>query len=767
MTGAEWAVVRPLLPVPGWMRGRGGQPEAYCHRAILDSIRYLAKYVPLSGELALNEPTQATELTSVPHSAVYLANLGYTYSVTVPRDVDQARNELRSVLDRCEVWLRTASVAPEPPAQWLQDLREDAGTMTRLRTRAASTLINVALLGAFSSGKSFLLSGLQSGLELVEVPTADGQTADKFVGLLPSSPVPTTACPASVVPVDGQATVDASGTGYLRVRFTDSGEDEWEDVGNSPAPSVVAAYAMQDMDVTDRLRAHRDREVAELEIMLAGAKLPAKFYDLPGHGSPNPIHDMIVRAAMADADCFMYVSHASRTLSERDLDLIRFLYDHYLLSGKRVVWVVTAIDAAANLDLRDVPEWKATIARNNTYLRENFTLNGQPDLGFIGEGFLPVSPALEARADKLGAEGAEAAARRQHAESRMDTLRQAIEDLISTGTGTRHIAAVATEAQILMAPRHHVLAERLRNERLEIDELKELLKSQERRLDLLDSALPRIREDLERKLHTRIARTVRPFTRLAVHLHTELDDTIRATDLNRPTKMNQIQVLKAQALRTWIEAPVGPATLWREQFEAFKKDIVQTVDQVFGDKDLAGRLPDFALDVSNLSVPHQNRRSTTRHDVVQRAAALVGIVAPVAASGGWLYGLAAAGTLFPPAGLVAGVAALVFLGVQHRKGVISSLQVLQDEWISAMDSEVTAHKEQFTLATSIQGTDVIDHLADNLAQYREQLEQSRDHVRERITNPENQVRQGLIDQLEPLCTEAQTLLDSLGALKAI
>ena len=41
MTDAEWAVVRPLLPVPGWLRGRGGQPEAYCHRAILDAIHYL------------------------------------------------------------------------------------------------------------------------------------------------------------------------------------------------------------------------------------------------------------------------------------------------------------------------------------------------------------------------------------------------------------------------------------------------------------------------------------------------------------------------------------------------------------------------------------------------------------------------------------------------------------------------------------------------------------------------------------------------------
>ncbi|MFD9415699.1 transposase [Streptomyces goshikiensis] len=33
MTDAEW-VVWPLLPVPGWMQGHGGQPEAYCHRAM-------------------------------------------------------------------------------------------------------------------------------------------------------------------------------------------------------------------------------------------------------------------------------------------------------------------------------------------------------------------------------------------------------------------------------------------------------------------------------------------------------------------------------------------------------------------------------------------------------------------------------------------------------------------------------------------------------------------------------------------------------------
>ncbi|MFJ3402267.1 IS5 family transposase [Streptomyces microflavus] len=41
MTDTEWAAVRPLMPVPAWLEGRGGQPEGYCHRSMLDAIRYL------------------------------------------------------------------------------------------------------------------------------------------------------------------------------------------------------------------------------------------------------------------------------------------------------------------------------------------------------------------------------------------------------------------------------------------------------------------------------------------------------------------------------------------------------------------------------------------------------------------------------------------------------------------------------------------------------------------------------------------------------
>lgn len=41
MTDAEWAEVRVALPVPGWLEGRGGQPESYCHRQMIDAVRYL------------------------------------------------------------------------------------------------------------------------------------------------------------------------------------------------------------------------------------------------------------------------------------------------------------------------------------------------------------------------------------------------------------------------------------------------------------------------------------------------------------------------------------------------------------------------------------------------------------------------------------------------------------------------------------------------------------------------------------------------------
>jgi hypothetical protein len=63
MTDAEWVAVQPLLPVAGWMRGRGGQPEVYCHRAMLDAVRYLVDIVTIGIPLPI--PSAPTPVTNV------------------------------------------------------------------------------------------------------------------------------------------------------------------------------------------------------------------------------------------------------------------------------------------------------------------------------------------------------------------------------------------------------------------------------------------------------------------------------------------------------------------------------------------------------------------------------------------------------------------------------------------------------------------------------------------------------------------------------
>ncbi|WAX80193.1 IS5 family transposase [Streptomyces sp. KMM 9044] len=41
MTDAQWAVVRDAMPTPGWLEGRGGRPEGYCHRQMIDAVFYV------------------------------------------------------------------------------------------------------------------------------------------------------------------------------------------------------------------------------------------------------------------------------------------------------------------------------------------------------------------------------------------------------------------------------------------------------------------------------------------------------------------------------------------------------------------------------------------------------------------------------------------------------------------------------------------------------------------------------------------------------
>jgi transposase len=41
LTDGQWAVIAPLIPVPAWIGGRGGRPEGYCHREMIDAMLYI------------------------------------------------------------------------------------------------------------------------------------------------------------------------------------------------------------------------------------------------------------------------------------------------------------------------------------------------------------------------------------------------------------------------------------------------------------------------------------------------------------------------------------------------------------------------------------------------------------------------------------------------------------------------------------------------------------------------------------------------------
>jgi hypothetical protein len=681
--------------------------------------------------------------------------------------VESLRDELEAAMQQAESWIsRLVEIEGDFPIGHGQGLLEDARTIGSLRSRAASALINIAFMGAFSSGKTFLLSGLQGGLEYTQVSVGDGQVSDKYIGLLPSAPTPTTTCPTTVVPVGAAGHLDAGGRGFLRVHFADN--KEWADVGNSLSPVVVAAYTMAEADVTGRLDQHWNREVAEVELLISEYRLPAKLHDLPGYGSPNAIHEAIMRGAMADADCFLYVASATRTLAEDDLELIRVLYQHHKNSGgsKRVVWVVTAIDRAIDLQLDNRPAWQATVDRNNRYLRDHFVLpDGRPDQGFIGGGFIPVSPAFEARGRRQIDHGDSAGGRRLLAMSQMDELRTVLNAMIGDGTGRRHIADIASEAWTILAPHYRRLADTIRAQRLPLDQLVNQRSELGERLRDLDRAVDANRSRLESRLQTRLRAIDRSFEGLQLHLHGILDAQILQADLRKPREANGIEVRKTQVIRDWMTGTTGASTVADAQLASFADEVLFSVRAVLQQSDPGEMSVRGApVDVEELLISHRTKVSSiAAEDIVQRAAIVVGAVAPLVTPAAAALGVVSGGMLFVPLG-VAAAAVVLYGAVWQRKRTRSSLEVLRQEWIADLDDAASRLRQSFLQAQGLVGSMIIARAQDIVTERRDQVAREILIIEERLGDPEAVDRQNVVEFLEPHCKNGGDLLSSLKAL---
>ncbi|MFD9883177.1 hypothetical protein ACFWZT_17170 [Streptomyces alboflavus] len=118
--------------------------------------------------------------------------------------------DLLRLFDRCEDWLNGLRGIPGLAIGEVE-IDEQVHDLRGQRNRALSSLLNVGLLGRQSSGKSFLISGLQKGLRYERFERPDGGYTKQYIGILPSSPTPTTACPSTVRPVHADSGVHASG----------------------------------------------------------------------------------------------------------------------------------------------------------------------------------------------------------------------------------------------------------------------------------------------------------------------------------------------------------------------------------------------------------------------------------------------------------------------------------------------------------------------------------------------------------------------------
>ncbi|MFD9665170.1 IS5 family transposase [Rhodococcus sp. NPDC059968] len=94
VTDAEWATLEPLLPAPGSTAGRGGRPEKYCRRAMVDAILYIVRGGTAWRQLPVEFP---------PAGTMYAVFARWAHSGAWQRILDALRDRLRvrAGRDRC------------------------------------------------------------------------------------------------------------------------------------------------------------------------------------------------------------------------------------------------------------------------------------------------------------------------------------------------------------------------------------------------------------------------------------------------------------------------------------------------------------------------------------------------------------------------------------------------------------------------------------------------------------------------------------------
>ncbi|MDP1615636.1 MAG: dynamin family protein [Methylococcales bacterium] len=413
-----------------------------------------------------------------------------------------------------------------------------------LRERANSELLSIAFFGAFSSGKSFLISGLSNRIDFYK---KDGR--EQFTSMLPASPRHTSSCPVAIEPLPLNYKDDV-----FHVSF--EGSDEWEQ--KSPAKLAIIKTYVTDLPdaVANRLtNKDRTRIVVKAKIGIASAPLKARLYDLPGFGAIGVNYEKVIHNFVQQADCIVYVAWAIRPLEEKDLVLLRDIYNHHKTTGKPIFFVLTQIDLAWEIDSASGKvKWEDVLDANNEFLSTHFTTSsGRPDGTFIGGGFTPVSPAFEAKGISLAVQNP-ADSNELILDGRMKNLRDRFIEYLQSTSGPMHLAELASEVQRLLTRLTQDIHAREISESTPREEAQQTIKAYKAQRSTLIQGKQIVKEELVNLGNSAIKRAFagsdpNDLSRL---LTERLQAKINSGDMLNEGTIHEIETEKASIVREWV-----------------------------------------------------------------------------------------------------------------------------------------------------------------------------------------------------------------------
>lgn len=663
-------------------------------------------------------------------------------------DAHELRARLRSQLNEAIEWMDAADPARE------QFASEEIEVLEQLRGRAASVLLKIAMVGSFSSGKSFLANGLQEALVYKELE-AEGEKRHKYVGLLPSLPAHTTSVPTTLVPVSDRPGYKDDLKADLKVRF--DGEDSWTDIGVSTVGRIAAYTTDHETLIVRRKPAHMTASVVEAQLDLGSPAISAMIFDLPGTNAVDLTHDEVVKQRISEADCFLYVTMATSALSNSDLSLVRYIFEHHLQFGKPVIWVTTGIDRAQQVGFDNQQAWKSTVAQNNAYLERIFDEleAGRYSKSFLGQGFIGVSPAYEAQARERSTMDPEAGKRLQ-TRSGMNLLRTELDNLIAGESGNGHIHRIALEAvNALSGPLGHLSVE-LESQRLPQVQLQAELASSMQEIDSAKDRIAGLQQELKDVLAVRLERVKLLFEQgagLRGHLRAQLTDHIERTDFTDDEDVNRYELALQETIRSWLAADGNPDQFWRAEFADFKEYANQQLNLLVGE-DLVGTKStinlndvDQVLTVKTAQAPDP----ATSQSILKFANEVSPIAAAgLSAAGISAVGIATAGAVSAfaaaPTAAVLGLAAFVTLKRQKRERhtVLSVLRDEERERLGSLPDEVA---DWFMAQVSASSYTVFDAVGERTSHWLKDLVDRQESLRKRADAPDSRASKELIEYL--------------------